>query len=145
MAAVTIPCQFCDALNRIDTAKLDLGPKCGECGRPFLLDRPLRVSEAHFDAAVLRSGIPVLVDFYADWCGPCRAMAPHLDAIANERKGELLVAKVDTDRSPSLGARYSIRSIPFFGLFEHGQMVKSAVGAVGKSGLEDLLASVKTG
>jgi thioredoxin 2 len=145
MPFVTIPCPFCDALNRVDTEKLDLGPRCAECAKPFLLDRPIRVREEHFDATVLKSGIPVLVDFYADWCGPCRVMAPHVDAIAHERRGALLVAKVDTDRSPSLSARYNVRSIPFFGLFQHGQMVRTAVGAVGKSGLEDLLASVTPG
>jgi thioredoxin 2 len=145
MTTITVPCQFCDALNRIDAARLDSGPKCGECGRPFLLDRPIKVSEAHFDAAVLKSGLPVLVDFYADWCGPCRTMAPHLDAIAQERKGHLLVVKVDTDRSPTVASRYNIRSIPFFGLFEHGQLARTAVGAVGKHGLEDLIGPEQAG
>ena len=138
MPFVTLPCQFCGTLNRVDTAKVANGPRCADCKRPFLLDRPVKVSEEHFDATVLKSDIPVLVDFYADWCAPCRAMAPHLDAIAQQRQGRLLVAKVDTDRSPSVSARYNIRSIPFFGRFEHGQLVKTAVGAVGKAGLEDL-------
>jgi thioredoxin 2 len=145
MTTITVPCQFCDALNRIDAAKLDLGPKCAECARPFLLDRPIKVNEARFDAAVLKSGIPVLVDFHADWCGPCHMMAPHLDAIAHERKGRLLVVKVDTDHSPTIAARYNIRSIPFFGLFEHGQLAKTAVGAVGRAGLEELVAPPRTG
>jgi len=139
MASVTLPCQFCGTLNRIDSAKFDQGPKCAKCGRPFLLDRPIKVAEEQFDATVLASGIPVLVDFYADWCGPCRMMAPYLDDIALRRRGEVLVVKVDTDRSPTLSARYNIRSIPFFGLFERGQMVNSALGAVGKNGLDDLL------
>lgn len=138
MSPVTLPCQFCGTLNRIDPAKFANGPKCAECGKPFLLDRPLKVSEEHFDAAVLQSSLPVLVDFYADWCGPCRMMAPYLDEIAHANMGTLLVVKVDTDRSPAISARYNIRSIPFFGRFEGGQMVKSVVGAVGKAGLEDL-------
>ncbi len=82
----------------------------------------------------------MLVDFYADWCGPCRVMAPVLDEIARDRAGELLVAKVDTDRSPSVSARYGIRSIPFFGRFEKGQMVRHTVGAVGRDGLLKLVA-----
>jgi thioredoxin 2 len=140
MSAVTVPCQFCGTLNRIATTKFDQGPKCAECGRPFLLDRPLKVDEAHFDAAVLKSGIPVLVDFYADWCGPCRMMAPVLDDIAREKAGSLLVVKIDTDRSPSISARYGVRSIPFFGRFERGKLVRTAIGAVGKAGLADLAA-----
>jgi thioredoxin 2 len=140
MASVTIPCQFCGTLNAVDTARFDDGPKCAECGKPFLLDRPIKVEESQFDATVLKAPIPVLVDFYADWCGPCRMMAPALDDIARERKGELLVVKVDTDRSPAVSMRYGIRSIPFFGRFEHGQLVKTVVGAVGRDGLKDLAA-----
>jgi len=138
MSPVTLPCQFCGTMNRIDPAKFDRGPKCAECKKPFLLDRPLKVSEEHFDAAVLQSSIPVLVDFYADWCGPCRLMAPYLDEIAHANTGRLLVVKVDTDRSPTISARYYFRSSPFFGRFEGGEMVKSVVGAVGKVGLEEL-------
>jgi thioredoxin 2 len=140
MPAVTIPCQFCGTLNKVNAEKIDQGPKCAECGKPFLLDRPIKVDEAQFDATVLKSEIPVLVDFYADWCGPCRAMAPALDEIAQARAGKLLVVKIDTDRSPGVSARYGIRSIPFFGRFEHGALVKTALGAVGKAGLRDLAA-----
>jgi thioredoxin 2 len=140
MPATTIPCQFCGTLNKVATEKFTQGPKCGACGKPFLLDRPIKVDETQFDATVLRSEIPVLVDFYADWCAPCRAMAPVLDEIAHEQRGRLLVVKLDTDRSPGISARYGIRSIPFFGRFEHGKLVKTVVGAVGKAGLADLAA-----
>jgi thioredoxin 2 len=140
MAHVTLACQFCGTLNRIDMQKAALRPKCSECGKPFLLDRPVKVTEEHFDTTVLKAGVPVLVDFYADWCGPCRAMAPHLDRIAAVNVGRLLVAKIDTDRSPRISQRYGIRSIPFFGRFEGGEMIKTTVGAVGSDGLNALLA-----
>jgi thioredoxin len=139
MPHVTLSCQFCSTANRIDMAKASLRPKCAECGKPMLVDRPVLVREEHFDTTVLKSDVPVLVDFYADWCGPCKMMAPILDEIAAANVGTLLVAKVDTDRSPSVSQRYGIRSIPFFGRFEHGQMVKTAVGAVGRDGLRNLV------
>jgi thioredoxin 2 len=99
MPTVTVPCQFCGKLNAVDTTRLADGPKCAECQEPFLLDRPIKVAEDQFDATVLKSEIPVLVDFYADWCGPCRMMAPVLDDIALEKQGQLLVVTIDTDRS----------------------------------------------
>ncbi|MEJ2237046.1 MAG: thioredoxin [Gemmatimonadales bacterium] len=137
MVKVTLACQFCGMLNTIDATRHDKGPKCAECGKPFLLDRPVKVADENFDATVLKSEIPVLVDFYADWCGPCRMMAPMLDEIAREKAGKMLVAKVDTDRSPLVSQRYGVRSIPYFARFENGQVVKSVVGAA-REGLAEL-------
>jgi thioredoxin len=143
MTSMTLPCQFCGKLNSLDLARHAQGPKCAECGKPFLLDRPVKISEDQFDSTVLKSEAPVLVDFYADWCGPCRAMVPALDEIASEQAGKMIVAKVNTDQSPLISSRYNIRSIPFFGLFEKGQLVRSALGAVGKKGLLALLNDAK--
>ena len=140
MTQVTLACQFCGTLNKVDLSRAPDGPKCAECAKPFLLDRPVHVEEANFDATVLQSEVPVLVDFYADWCGPCKMMAPILDEIAQEKQGVLLVAKVDTDAAPEISRRYNIRSIPFFGRFEQGKLVRTVIGAVGREGLKGLAA-----
>jgi len=139
MPNVTLACQFCGTLNKLDASRHAQKPKCAECAKPFLLDRPVKVNEEHFEATVLKADIPVLVDFYADWCGPCRMMAPILDEIARDNAGRLLVAKVDTERAQQVSMRYGVRSIPYFARFENGQLVKDAVGAGGREGLKELL------
>ena len=141
MPTVTLACQFCTTLNKLDTSRHADRPKCANCKKPFLIDRPLKVHEEHFDKTVLEAEVPVIVDFYADWCGPCRAMAPMLDEIARANAGEMLVVKVDTDASPKVSERYGIKSIPYFARFEKGEVVKTAVGAVGLDGLKDLASS----
>jgi thioredoxin 2 len=138
MPKVTLACPFCGTLNRVDLDRHSDGPKCAECSKPFLLDRPVKVAEENFDATVLKADVPVIVDFYADWCGPCRTMAPVLDDIARQHAGKLLVAKVDTDRAPLVSQRYGVRSIPYFARFEKGNIVKTVVGAVGADGLAAL-------
>lgn len=125
---VTVRCAFCLTLNRIDLAKAGQRPKCGECERPILLDRPVKVAQEDFDGTVLGSSAPVLVDFYADWCGPCKWVAPVLDEIAREHVGRILVAKVDTDRAPEVAGRYGIRSIPTLVVFRDGEEVARSVG-----------------
>ena len=125
---VTVRCGFCLTQNRVDLARAEQRPKCGECGRPILLDRPLKVTEEDFEATVLGSAAPVLVDFYADWCGPCKLVAPLMDEIAEAHEGKLLVAKVDTDRAPAVAQRLGIRSIPTLILFKSGAEVGRSVG-----------------
>src|SRR5215468_6408970 len=106
MANTTLACQFCGKLNKVDLARHEQGPKCAECGKPFLLDRPVKVIEENFDATVLKSEVPVLVDFYADWCGPCKAMGPALDAVATDMKGKVKVVKLDVDANPAVTQKY---------------------------------------
>lgn len=135
----TVACPFCQTLNRIDMTRVADKPKCGNCAKPILLDRPIAVSDASFDRITTDTTVPVLVDFYADWCGPCKIMAPLLDDVARRRSGEVLVTKLDTDRNPATGMRFGIRGIPTLILFRNGKEVARRVGVVQAADLEALL------
>ncbi len=137
----TVPCAFCGTLNRVDLARVDDRPKCGnaQCARPILLDRPVALHDADFDRAIAGSDVPVLVDFYADWCGPCKMMAPVLDQLAAELKGRVLVAKLDTDREQAVAMAFQIRSIPTLIAFQGGKPVATQMGAVPKARLLEML------
>lgn len=125
---LTVRCGFCLTMNRVDLARAADRPVCGSCHKPILLDRPLKVSEEDFEATVLGSSAPVLVDFYADWCAPCKMVAPVVDEIARKHTGRLLVAKVDTDRAPGVAQRFGIRGIPTLILFHGGAEAGRSVG-----------------
>jgi thioredoxin 2 len=135
----TIACPFCGRLNRVDLGRAADRPLCGDCGRPLLLDRPLTATDANLERIVADAEVPVLVDFYADWCAPCKAMAPMLDEIARSRMGRALVLKVDTDRNPQAGSRYEIRAIPTLVLFDGGREVQRQVGGIGRRELESMV------
>jgi len=125
---VTVRCPFCGTLNRIDFARAADRPKCGSCTKPMLLDRPIKVDQEDFAKTVVESPVPVLVDFYADWCAPCKIVAPLVDELARENVGRVLIAKVDTDRAPELSMQYRIRGIPTLILFRDGAEVERSVG-----------------
>ena len=125
---ITLRCTFCDTKNRVDLARAADRPTCGECSRPMLLDRPVKVTQDDFDDTVLNASVPVLVDFYADWCGPCKMVAPLVDELADQHIGKILVAKVDIDRAPEISAKYDIRSIPTVILFRDGAEVERSIG-----------------
>ncbi len=125
---VTLRCPFCLTLNTVDLGKSGDRPKCGNCAKPLLLDRPVKVSGEDFDRTVLGSEAPVLVDFYADWCAPCKYVAPLMDELAQTHEGTLLVAKIDTDQAPDLSQKWGIRSIPTVILFKDGEEVGRSVG-----------------
>lgn len=137
---VVVPCPFCSAANRVDLARLALGPKCAKCAKPLRLDRPQKVTDKDFERTITGSSVPVLVDFYADWCGPCKAMAPTLDEFAGKRAGEALVVKLDTDANPAIAARYGIRGIPTLIAFQHGKEKGRHVGLADMKVLEELAA-----
>ena len=135
----TVPCANCGRLNRVDLARAADRPKCGACGRPIPLDRPVRLTDAEFDRVVADSAVPVLVDFYADWCGPCKMMAPVLEQAAREHAGAALVAKVDTDANPMLSRKFRIASIPTLIAFRGGAEVARELGAVPRTRLNALI------
>jgi thioredoxin 2 len=140
--SATLRCSFCLKLNRVDVSRASDRPKCGDCGRPFLLDRPVKIAGDDLERVVSDSEVPVLVDFYADWCGPCKIMAPVLDSFAADHTSEILVGKVDTDAAPAVSARYGIRGIPTLILFRGGTEVNRQTGAVARPGLDQLVAAL---
>jgi len=139
----TVRCIFCAKLNRVDLARVDQHPKCGECGRPILLDRPMPVTDVEFDRVIRDAEVPVVVDFYADWCGPCKMMAPVFDEFASEHRGRALVTKLDTEQSPRTPQVFNVRGIPTLIVFRSGKEVARQVGAVPKAMLEELLAKAE--
>jgi thioredoxin 2 len=140
----TVQCPFCGRLNRVDLARAADRPKCGECGRPILLDRPVHLTDESFDRVIADAQVPVLVDFYADWCGPCKMMAPVLDEFARQHTGEILVLKLDTEANRMTPARFGIRGIPTLIVFEKGQEARRQVGAVQASDLDKLVPGLAT-
>ncbi|HEU4558644.1 MAG TPA: thioredoxin TrxC [Longimicrobium sp.] len=135
----TVACQFCGRLNRVDLARAADRPKCGECSRPILLDRPVALSDASFERVIADAQVPVLVDFYADWCGPCKMVAPIMDQLARERMGSVLVAKVDTDRNQQVAQHFQIASIPTVMVFRNGQVAAKQIGALPRAGYEAMI------
>jgi thioredoxin 2 len=138
-AKLTIRCPHCAAWNRISADRVSHGPKCGKCAQPIPLDHPIALTDDTFARTIAESDVPVLVDFYADWCGPCKMMAPSVDELAHEHLGRAIVAKLDTDRNPRTAGSFNIRGIPTTIVFRGGREAKRQTGAVPKSELEKLL------
>ncbi len=136
---LTLSCQFCHTWNRIDAARAADRPKCGKCGKPMLLDHPVALDDDTFARTIADAEVPVLVDFYADWCGPCKMMAPFVDAVARQYVGKALVAKLDTDRAQRTAGGFGIRGIPTTIVFKGGKEVDRRVGAIQQRDLEAML------
>ena len=125
-----VACSHCRATNRIPVARLTDDPVCGRCGKPLLDGRPITLGDADFDAFVQKTDLPVVVDFWAPWCGPCRAMAPQFEQAAAQLKGRIVFAKVNSDDSPQLSQRYAIRSIPTMIRLQKGRELDRRSGAL---------------
>ncbi|MEP6833271.1 MAG: thioredoxin [Gemmatimonas sp.] len=136
---VVVRCTTCSTLNRVSLARLADKPRCSRCANALPFDRPLAATDADFQKFVEGALVPVLVDFYADWCGPCKAMAPLLDAYARHEAGNVLVLKLDTDANPITARRFNIGSIPTLIVFRNGQEWKRQVGAPSRAVLESLV------
>lgn len=125
-----VVCPSCGGINRVAEGKPLAEARCGKCHEALFEGAPSAVDAAQFDRQITRSDVPVVVDFWADWCGPCHAMAPSFEAAARALEPRVRFLKLDTEAHPQIAARYNIRGIPNLIIFKHGEIVAQRAGAM---------------
>ena len=133
--AVHIVCPHCDGINRVPVARLADGAMCGKCHQPLFTRHPLALDERRFARHAQKNDIPLLIDFWAPWCGPCRMMAPAFEQAAAQLEPDMRLVKVNTEEAQQLGARYGIRSIPTLMLMQGGHEIARQAGAMDTGGI----------
>ena len=133
--ALLLACPGCSTLNRFPREKFEAG-KCGQCGSPLFAGHPVALDARSFEAHAAKSDIPLLVDFWAPWCGPCKAMAPQFERAAQRLEPAVRLAKVNTDEEQDLASRFAIRGIPTMILFRHGREIARQSGAMDAGTIE---------
>jgi thioredoxin 2 len=131
-----IVCPHCDSVNRVPEERLADGGQCGRCGKTLFAGKPVELNAANFETHTERSDVPVVVDFWAPWCGPCKMMAPHFEKAAGALEPRYRLAKLNTEEEQGLAARFNIRSIPTLAIFSKGREVARQSGAMDAATLE---------
>lgn len=138
--SLLLACPHCTAVNRIPAARLADRPNCGQCKRPLFTGQPVELSSANFEQHLQRADLPLIVDFWAPWCGPCRTMGPVFAAAAQALEPQARFGKLNTEAEPALAGRFAIRSIPTLAVFRNGREVARQSGAIDLATLKRWLA-----